>query len=79
MGALEANEQYSMFVDLIKEANLTDMLSNENSSLTLLVPKNDIFTELQDTFDELRKEPNRARLERLIKSHIIDGKSMTNR
>lgn len=63
-----------MFVDLIKEANLTDMLSDTNRSLTILVPKNDIFTEVQEFFDELRTEQNRAKLERIIKSHIIDGK-----
>lgn len=73
MEALETNPQYSMFVDLIKEANLTDMLSDTNRSLTILVPKNDIFTEVQEFFDELRTEQNRAKLERIIKSHIIDG------
>lgn len=75
MEALETNQQYSMFVDLIKEANLTDMLSDTNRSLTILVPKNDIFTEVQEFFDELRAEENRAKLERIIKSHIINGES----
>lgn len=72
--ALETNPQYSMFVDLIKEANLTALLSDTNRSLTILVPKNDIFTEVQQFFDELRTEESRPKLERLIKSHIIDGK-----
>lgn len=64
-----------MFVDLIKEANLTDLLSDTNRSLTILVPKNDIFTEMQEFFDELRTEQHRPKLERIIKSHIIDGES----
>lgn len=73
MEALESKQQYSMFVDLIKEANLTDLLSDTNRSLTILVPKNDIFTEVQEFFDELRAEDNLAKLERVIRSHIING------
>lgn len=64
-----------MFVELIKEANLTDVLSDTNGSLTILVPKNDIFTEVQVFFDELRAEENRGKLERIIKSHIINGQN----
>lgn len=70
--ALKANEQYSMFVELIESANLTSLLENENGSLTVLVPKNDVFTEVKEYFDELRNEGNTKKLENIIKSHIID-------
>lgn len=63
-----------MFVDLIKSANLTSLLENENGSLTVLVPKNDVFTEVKEYFDELTNDSNTKKLESLIKSHIIDGK-----
>lgn len=70
---LESNEQYSMFLELIKSANLTDLLKESNRSMTLLVPKNDVFTEVQEFFDTLRTEDHN-KLERIVKSHIIDGK-----
>lgn len=69
---IETNENYSMFAQLIKEANLTDLLSNANKSLTVLVPKNDIFLEVKEYFDELKED--RKMLEDVIKTHIIDGK-----
>lgn len=70
---IESNDEYSKFADLIKEANLTDILSNTNRSLTILIPKNDIFNEVKDYFDELRKDENKNLLEDVIKAHIIDG------
>lgn len=71
---LKSNEQYSMFVELLETANLTSLLENENGSLTILVPKNDVFTEVKDYFEELSNDSNKRKLESLIKSHIIDGK-----
>lgn len=71
---LESNDQYSMFVKYIKDVNLADMLSNANKSLTVLVPKNEIFSEVKEYFDELKTENNRKELEDVIKAHIIDGK-----
>lgn len=73
MEALKANEQYSMFVDLIESANLTSLLENENGSMTVLVPKNDVFTEVKEYFDELGNDSDSKKLENLVKSHIIDG------
>lgn len=75
LAALKANEQYSMFVELIETANLTSLLQNENASMTVLVPKNDVFTEVKEYFDELTNDENTKKLENLIKSHIIDGKN----
>ncbi|XP_031621151.1 transforming growth factor-beta-induced protein ig-h3 [Contarinia nasturtii] len=72
MEALKANEQYSMFVEFIESANLTSLLENENGTLTVLVPKNDVFTEVKEYFDELRNDGNTKKLENLVKSHIIE-------
>lgn len=71
---LKANEQYSMFVELIESANLTSLLENENGSMTILVPKNDVFTEVKEYFSELGNDGNSKKLEDLVKSHMIDGK-----
>lgn len=76
---LKANEQYSMFVELLETANLTSLLENENGSMTVLVPKNDVFTEVREYFEELSNDSNKKKLEMLIKSHIIDGKFDPNR
>lgn len=73
LNTLKTNEQYSMFVELLESANLTSLLENDNRSLTVLVPKNDVFTEVKEYFDELNEEGNEKKLENLVKSHIIDG------
>lgn len=70
---LESNEQYSMFVKYIKDAGLTDLLANADKSFTILVPKNEIFNEVKDYFDELKAENNKKKLEDVIKAHIIEG------
>lgn len=70
---VEANEDYSKFLQLLKDANLTDLLANANRSMTILVPKNDIFSEVKEYYDELKSEGNEKLLEDVIKSHIIDG------
>lgn len=75
LDTLKANEQYSMFVELLETANLTSLLENENGSMTVLVPKNDVFTEVKDYFEELSNDSNKRKLESLVKSHIIDGES----
>lgn len=74
MEALKANEQYSMFVELLENANLTSLLEDKNRSLTVLVPKNDVFTEVKEYFDELAAKGNEKKLENVVKMHIIDGK-----
>ena len=65
-----------MFVELIESANLTSLLENENGSLTVLVPKNDVFTEVKEYFEELSNDSNSKKLENLVKSHMIDGKNI---
>jgi len=69
---LKANEQYSMFVELLENANLTSLLEDKNRTLTVLVPKNDVFTEVKEYFDELAREENYKKLEKIVKTHIID-------
>lgn len=59
-----------MFYKLIQDANLTHLLQKEDDSFTLLVPKNDVFLEVEDYFKNLPE--NRAALEALVKSHIVN-------
>ncbi|XP_075146365.1 midline fasciclin isoform X2 [Haematobia irritans] len=65
--ALESNPNYSKFLDLVRMANLTDLLANTEEDFTLLVPKNDVFEELEDTLPK-----NQSDLENLIKTHIVN-------
>lgn len=74
---LKDNEQYSIFVGLLETANLTTLLENKNRSLTILVPKNDVFTEVKEYFDELTTAGNEKKLENIVKLHIVDGKIST--
>lgn len=63
-----------MFVELLETANVTSLLEDTNRSLTVLVPKNDVFTEVKEYFDELTADGNEKKLENIVKMHIIDGK-----
>lgn len=64
---LESNPNYSKFLDLVRMANLTDLLANAESDYTLLVPKNDVFEELEESLTKDQSE-----LENLIKTHIVN-------
>lgn len=48
------------------------MLEDANQNLTMLVPTNDIFTELREFYDELLE--NRNQLEHFVRLHVLDGK-----
>uniref|UniRef100_A0A1B0C3L4 FAS1 domain-containing protein n=1 Tax=Glossina palpalis gambiensis TaxID=67801 RepID=A0A1B0C3L4_9MUSC len=64
---LQNNPNYSKFLELVQAANLTDLLVNPEENYTLLVPKNDVFEELDE---KVTKEP--TELESLIKTHIVN-------
>lgn len=72
LGALEANDNYSMFLQLIKKSNLTQILDDANQNLTMLVPTNDIFRELREFYNELLE--NRNQLEHFVRLHVLDGR-----
>lgn len=66
--ALENNPEYSQFLKLITKANLTSMLEESpEKGFTLLVPRNEIFAEV----DEFMKEKSSAELEEIVKNHIL--------
>ncbi|KAL9872338.1 midline fasciclin isoform 1-T1 [Glossina fuscipes fuscipes] len=64
---LQNNPNYSKFLELVQAANLTNLLVNPEEDYTLLVPKNDVFEELDEN---VTKEP--TELESLIKTHIVN-------
>ncbi|XP_053966745.1 transforming growth factor-beta-induced protein ig-h3 [Anastrepha ludens] len=67
---LESNPMYSKFLELVRAANLTSVLTNASDSFTLLVPKNDVFEEVADWETTLTKD--KSELENLIKTHIVN-------
>lgn len=69
LGALRANPDYSMFLQLVEKANLTELLSTANESFTVFVPKNDVFLEVKEWFDETMQ--NADDLDNVIRSHIV--------
>ncbi|EDW80696.2 uncharacterized protein Dwil_GK11667, isoform C [Drosophila willistoni] len=70
---LEANPNYSKFLDFVREANLTQLLTNDSHSYTLLVPKNDVFEEFSES-SESSKNPAQSQAENvaLVKTHIVE-------
>lgn len=68
---MEANENYSQFLKLVRAANMTAVLDDPTQNLTLLVPNNDIFAEVQEWFDGLLMHP--SKLVKFVKLHILDG------
>lgn len=65
---LEANPNYSKFLELVRKANLTQLLSNDSRSITLLVPKNDVFEELNESGEGSKPADPMA----LVKTHIVE-------
>lgn len=66
---LKTNADYSMFLTLAEKANLTELLNASNESLTIFVPKNDVFLEVKEWYDETLKNPED--LDNVIRSHIV--------
>ncbi|XP_052891649.1 transforming growth factor-beta-induced protein ig-h3 [Anopheles moucheti] len=69
MQALTVNPEYSMFQRLVSLTNLTELLTSPDSGLTLLVPKNDVFLEVDSWYQETLQ--NQDELERIIRAHIL--------
>ncbi|KAH8265553.1 hypothetical protein KR038_010486, partial [Drosophila bunnanda] len=65
---LEANPNYSKFLELVRKANLTQLLSNDSRSFTLLVPKNDVFEELTESTEGSKPADPMS----LVKTHIVE-------
>ena len=68
---LESNEEYSMFLRFIREANLTNILTDPEQSLTLLVPKNDVFAEVSEWYNEMLYK--KQGLKTITQMHILPG------
>uniref|UniRef100_A0AAG5CRE5 Fasciclin n=1 Tax=Anopheles atroparvus TaxID=41427 RepID=A0AAG5CRE5_ANOAO len=69
MEALAANPDYSMFLGMVSATNLTELLSSKEAGLTLLVPKNDVFLEVNAWYQETLQ--NKDELERIIRAHVL--------
>lgn len=61
-----------MFLRLINAANLTSLLSDSEQDLTLFIPKNDVFREVSEWYNDLFS--NKRELTYIVKSHIVPGK-----
>lgn len=64
-----------MFLRLVREANLTNLLKDNEQDLTIFIPKNDVFREVSEWYNEL--VTNKRELTYLVKSHIIPGNQIT--
>ncbi|XP_034488844.1 transforming growth factor-beta-induced protein ig-h3 isoform X2 [Drosophila innubila] len=70
--SLEANPNYSKFLELVRKANLTHLLTNDSDSFTLLVPKNDVFDELSESSESKATAQSQAELVAQVKTHIVN-------
>lgn len=68
---LESTKKYSKFLKLIRDANLTDLISESEKEYTLLVPSDEVFAEQEEWYQQLLNDSDN--LERIIKSHILPG------
>ncbi|MGB5812500.1 MAG: fasciclin domain-containing protein [Polyangiales bacterium] len=73
--AIVANTpEYSSMWSVVTAADMRDELYERREVKTVFVPTNDAFAALgQSTIDNLLLEENRAQLDAIIASHIIDG------
>ncbi|XP_055602882.1 periostin isoform X2 [Uranotaenia lowii] len=67
--ALRTNPEYSMFLEMVEKSNLTELLSSMNESLTVFVPKNEVFLEVKEWYDQILD--NSDELDNVIRSHIV--------
>jgi len=66
---LRSNEKYSSFLKLIEDHDLTSLLEDPKENLTLLIPKNEVFQEVDDFFAEMSSSKQKA--EQFVKTHIL--------
>jgi uncharacterized surface protein with fasciclin (FAS1) repeats len=65
---LEDNPQYSQFLKLVEKANLTSLMEEStDDGMTLFVPRDEVFSEV----DDWMKEKSPEELQELIKNHIV--------
>jgi transforming growth factor-beta-induced protein len=68
---LRTNSKYSQFYKLVMKANLSSLLEEASEDgYTVLVPRDDIFSELADWISE-KKEA--GEIDDLIRNHIVSG------
>lgn len=68
------DERFKTLVDLLKTANLVDLLQGEGP-FTVFAPVNDAFAKLpKETVAELLKPENKDKLADILKYHVVPGK-----
>lgn len=69
LAALEHNENYIKFLNILKKSNLTHLVGNSTRDVTVLVPTNDVFEEQSDYYEEILS--SQQEMESFVKTHII--------
>lgn len=71
---LMTTPEASTFARWTLNANLVDMLSNDEGPFTLLVPSSDAFSSLSEMkLESLSQVNNKEELATLLKNHIVEG------
>ena len=69
-----ANKNFSTLVSALKAADLVEALQGEGP-FTVFAPTNQAFAELPDgTLDTLLEPENKAKLQSILKYHVVSGK-----
>lgn len=76
VGVAASNADFSTLVAAVKAADLVDVLSSEGP-FTVFAPTNDAFGKLPEgTVATLLKPENKAKLQDILKYHVVSGKVM---
>ncbi len=68
--------ELSIFYDAIKAADMTEMLSGEGT-FTVFAPTNDAWNKLSEAqFTELFEPQNKAKLQNILKMHVVKGDAL---
>lgn len=71
----QGNENFSTLVQALKAADLVDALQGDGP-FTVFAPTNDAFAKLPDgQLESLLKEENKAKLQSILKYHVVSGKA----
>lgn len=73
-----SNENFSTLVSALKAADLVDALRG-NGPFTVFAPTNQAFANLSEgTLETLLKPENKAKLQAILKYHVVSGKVTAN-
>jgi len=76
LGVAQDIEGLKTFCKLVESAELAETLKGKGP-FTIFAPTDDAFLKLGEELDALQKPENKAKLQHLLKNHVVDGRKLS--